>query len=129
MWTLIASIAKGFLERHPERQALYQQQTMELKMKQHELKLKREKRLYDADTESVKQMQFTWKDEYILLLHSIPLILCFFPSMAVHVSAGFEALDKAPLWFKVAYVGIVISTYGLRFMKDKFFNTNGGLKQ
>ena len=34
-----------------------------------------------------------WKDEYLLLLTTAPLILCFLPDYADYVNQGFTALD------------------------------------
>ena len=39
------------------------------------------------------------KDEWLTLVFSIPLILCFIPSMVTHIQAGFDALNTLPSWY------------------------------
>lgn len=56
----------------------------------------------------------SWKDEYILLLFSIPLIMAFIPSLAPYVTEGFKQLEAAPDWYlQVVLAGAAVA-YGLR---------------
>lgn len=56
----------------------------------------------------------SWKDEFILLLFSIPLVMSFIPGLAPFVSLGFEELDAAPDWYlQVVMAGVAVA-YGLR---------------
>lgn len=60
----------------------------------------------------------SWKDEYMLLLFSIPLVLSFIPSTAQTVSDGFEALAGAPAWYlQIVLAGAAVS-YGLRSLTN-----------
>ena len=43
---------------------------------------------FELDRESVRQMQKSWKDEFLLLLFSLPVILTFIPSMQPYVQKG-----------------------------------------
>jgi hypothetical protein len=56
----------------------------------------------------------SWKDEWLTLLFSIPLVLAFFPSMVPIVAAGFEVLDKMPGWYKYTIGVIVAASFGVR---------------
>jgi len=42
----------------------------------------------------------SWKDEYLTLLISIPLIMCFIPSLVPYVREGFAVLDTMPKWYQ-----------------------------
>jgi len=67
----------------------------------------------------------SWKDEWILILVSIPLIAAFVPGGDEFVLAGFAALDKMPDWYK-ATVGVVVAgSYGYRKIVGLF---TGGKK-
>lgn len=56
----------------------------------------------------------SWKDEYILLLFSVPLVMSFIPGVAPYVERGFEALEIAPSWYlQIVLAGAAVS-YGLR---------------
>jgi len=59
-----------------------------------------------------------WKDEYLLILFSIPLIMCFVPGWDKYVVLGFQALDGTPDWYQWA-IGIMVgSAYGYRKIAD-----------
>lgn len=56
----------------------------------------------------------SWKDEYILLLFSVPLVLSFIPGGPEFVQAGFDALEAAPDWYlQIVLAGAAVA-YGLR---------------
>jgi hypothetical protein len=84
------------------------------------------------DNQAVKNQQGSWKDEYILILFSIPLIMCFIPGMDMYVHNGFAALDKTPVWYQGAISVIVAGVYGMKKFADWRMNqltkgeTNGG---
>lgn len=69
---------------------------------------------FELDRESVRQMQKSWKDEFLLLLFSLPVILTFIPSMQPYVQKGWEMLNQAPEWFLWLYAAMIISVWGLR---------------
>jgi len=72
------------------------------------------------DVEAMKGMAFSWKDEYLLLLFSIPLILSFIPGTVVWVEDGFAVLDTLPMWYQWAITGMVAATFGIRTWKGIF---------
>ncbi len=55
-----------------------------------------------------------WKDEFIVLIWSIPVILAFVPGMQVYVTTGFQNLKEAPEWYLVGWVSISLAIYGLK---------------
>ncbi len=55
-----------------------------------------------------------YKDEFVLLIWSIPAILAFVPGMQAHVAQGFENLSRAPEWYLIGWVSISLAIYGLK---------------
>lgn len=67
-----------------------------------------------ADKSIIDQMSFTWKDEYLTLLFTIPAVLAFIPGMADYAKAGFEALKEMPMWYQILLILVAASGLGLR---------------
>jgi len=67
----------------------------------------------------------SWKDEWLTILFSIPLILSFCGEWGrVITSQGFAALETMPLWYQYTLGTIVAASFGIR-SATKFF---GGKK-
>src|SRR6056300_1669029 len=54
----------------------------------------------DWDLEMARGSQNSWKDEWLTILFSIPLILAFIPGMEDIVSRGFQQLEQMPQWYQ-----------------------------
>lgn len=69
-----------------------------------------------ADWESIMATNSgtSWKDEWLTILFSIPMILCFFPQTVEHVHAGFQALEEMPDWYQYTLSVIVAASFGVR---------------
>ena len=75
----------------------------------------------DWDIEAIKATQNSWKDEWITLLFSIPLILAFCGDWGNQiVQAGFTSLGTMPTWYQYSLGGIVSASIGMRSV-SKFF--------
>ena len=74
----------------------------------------------DWDLEGIKNTKGSWKDEYLTILFSIPLLLCFIPFTVDYVERGFEALSKTPDWYKYTLGVIVSASFGIKGA-TKFF--------
>ena len=75
----------------------------------------------DYDLEAIKASQSSWKDEYILILYSIPLVLAFCGETGRQiVTNGFQALEAMPLYYQVSLGGIVSASIGFRGI-SKFY--------
>ena len=70
----------------------------------------------DWDTNAQQDMKTSWKDEFYVILFSIPLIMAFIPDMQDIVLKGFETLNKTPDWYMLLVTGIVASVFGLRWL-------------
>lgn len=67
------------------------------------------------DANAQQEMKNSWKDEYLVMLFSIPLILSFIPQTQEAILKGFETLEKTPDWYMFLVTGIVCGVFGLRW--------------
>ena len=74
----------------------------------------------DWDLEMAKGSQSSWKDEWLTILFSIPLILAFVPGMEEVVGNGFANLQAMPEWYQYSLGVIVAASFGVR-SATKFF--------
>ena len=75
----------------------------------------------DWDIEAMKATQNSWKDEWITLLFSIPLILAFCGEWGNQiVQEGFTALEVMPDWYQYSLGGIVSASIGMRGVSKYF---------
>ena len=93
----------------------------QLKLTEAEIKKKQLTGEIDWDIEAIRATQNSWKDEWITLLFSIPLILAFCGGWGnAIVQAGFAALEGMPKWYQYSLGGIVSASIGMRSV-SKFF--------
>lgn len=76
-----------------------------------------------ADWERIhaKGSQSSWKDEYVLLMWSVPVVMAFL-GFNDQVMAGFAALAEMPEWYSYTLVTISLASFGIRmknFMTKK----------
>ena len=71
----------------------------------------------DAAWESQSIANSGWKDEWVLIVLSIPMILVFVPWTQPTIIAGFAALDTTPLWYRVLVATIYLATFGIRMWR------------
>jgi hypothetical protein len=74
----------------------------------------------DWDIEMAKSSSTSWKDEWLTILFSIPLILAFIPGMEEVVANGFAQLNSMPEWYQYSLGVIVAASFGVR-SATKFF--------
>ena len=69
----------------------------------------------------------SWKDEYLTLVFTIPLICCFIPSAVPYIKEGFAVLETMPQWYQITVSVIVAASFGVRsvigFMKLENFRS------
>ena len=68
----------------------------------------------DWDLEMAKGSRSSWKDEWLTILFSIPLILAFVPGMEEVVANGFAQLQAMPTWYQYSLGVIVAASFGVR---------------
>lgn len=69
---------------------------------------------FDLDKKAMENMEKSWKDELILIIWLIPIILCFIPEYADYVDKGFKVLATTPDWYQWILIGMVVVIYGMR---------------
>ena len=74
----------------------------------------------DWDLEMARGSQSSWKDEWLVILFSIPLILAFIPGMEEVVANGVSQLEAMPQWYQYSIGVIVAASFGVR-SATKFF--------
>jgi len=72
---------------------------------------------HDAVWESQSIANSGWKDEWVLIILSIPMILSFIPYTQQFVVSGFVALDGTPLWYRTTVMTIYLATFGIRLWR------------
>ena len=64
--------------------------------------------------------QSDWKDEFILILLSIPIIMLGFavwsdnPAHMEKMKLFFEYFSDLPFWYQTIFLGVIASVYGLK---------------
>lgn len=74
-----------------------------------------EGRDHEWELESIRNSG--WKDEWVLILLSVPLVLVFIPPMQPYVLAGFEVLAQTPEWYRWLVMLIFTAIYGIRIWR------------
>lgn len=80
----------------------------------------------EADWEKIMAQgsQSSWKDEWLTILFSIPLILAFCGDYGREIVAnGFASLETMPDWYQYTLGVIVAASFGIR-SATKFFGRN-----
>lgn len=114
--------------RREERKALERQLAAQERMKKHELEMARADRMIELQSQGLtadmnwemefaRQAQASWKDEYTLLVVSVPAVLAFVPGGAPIVAAGFAALATTPLWYQGMLASLFFATVGIRYWR------------
>ncbi|WP_375752693.1 hypothetical protein [Vibrio sp. HN007] len=90
----------------------------EIEQERHNAKVQRlqsgDEKAASLDEMSIKERGY--KDDFILLVIFIPLILSFIPDYAQYVDAGFKALKNVPDYYWYVVAAVVIDTLGMRSM-------------
>lgn len=69
------------------------------------------------EMEFARQASSSWKDEYTLIVVSIPAIMAFVPGWSRYAKAGLEALSAMPYWYQLLLLSIFFATYGIRYWR------------
>lgn len=72
------------------------------------------------DTVQAEASKSSWKDEWLTILVSIPMILSFIPGMKDTVMAGFETLAQCPEWYQYLIGVVFAASFGIKKVTDIF---------
>jgi hypothetical protein len=121
---LLGAPAEHVADYFKERQRLKSElklKKLEGKIKVEEAKAQMEVRKLEMDNawELAQIANSGWKDEWVLILLSIPLVLVFIPQFAPFIQQGFDVLATTPDWYRWMIVGIFMAIYGIRVWRRK----------
>lgn len=68
------------------------------------------------DMEAMRQSQFSWKDEALMIILFAPFISAFVPFLQPYIKQGFAIIATLPLWYQLSLVGIIAASFGLRWL-------------
>lgn len=127
MWeAIVGKLLGGFGEEvagyYRDKQKLKHQRELaklEGKIAYEEAKIRRaensEGRDHEWELESIRNSG--WKDEWVLILLSVPLVLVFIPATQSTVMVGFETLQQTPEWYRWLTMSIFAAIYGIRLWR------------
>lgn len=120
MWATILKTIVGAVPSWLESREKRKMQKEELKDAQHKrnLQLIENGETRTAAWETKQIDNSGWKDEWLTILLSIPLVGAFFPSMVPHITEGFQALANMPDWYKGAVAIMIAASFGYRKFAD-----------
>lgn len=81
----------------------------------------------DWDARALEASKHSWKDEYLLLVWTFPLIYAWYdPDKAME---WISFVDRLPLWYQCGLFGMMAATFGLRWwFKRENFKVNATQK-
>lgn len=62
----------------------------------------------------------SWKDEWLTILISIPMIMAFIPGMREAVDDGFNVLESCPEWYQYLIGVVFAASFGIKKVTDIF---------
>ena len=68
------------------------------------------------DNKALEQSQYSWKDEFIMLIWLAPFIMLFIPWLQPYAVKGFVSLSEVPYGYWLVIFGIVAQSFGLRWL-------------
>ena len=87
-----------------------------------QIKMKEATGEIDWDLAAMRASQSSWKDEYLVIIFSIPMILSFCGEWGRSITTvGFQALAEMPEWYQYS-LGIIISATFATRSAAKFIN-------
>ena len=114
----LTELAGGWLKGKADKQAA----EAKLKLTEAEAKAKimlsKETSIADWERIMAQNSGTSWKDEYFVIVLSIPMILCFIPGLEGVVEHGFTQLSKAPDWYMYALLTAISASFGIRGFKQ-----------
>lgn len=118
--TPLVSLASTWIEGRVEKSKANTEAEVALKKAEALVYERRATAEMDWDLEAIRGARDSWKDEWLTILFSIPMILAFVPGMEGVVQNGFAQLEAMPQWFQVSLGLIVAASFGVR-SASKFF--------
>ena len=110
----ISSLAGTWLEGHVAEKKAKSEAKITTSRSEAKIKERQATGEIDWDIAQAKASSSSWKDEWLTVLFSIPLVLAFIPGCEDIVQIGFNQLQLMPDWYKYALSIIVAASFGVR---------------
>jgi len=68
---------------------------------------------HEANLERIRAQKGDWKDEFVLIVVSAPILCAFVPPLQDDAFRAFEYMDKLPEWYMGLWVIICASVFGV----------------
>ena len=99
----ITSLGSEWIKRRGEKaQAKHERQLAKLNHEQ------------DWDEIHASNAGSSWKDEWFVIVLSIPMIGAFIPSLVPHIQEGFRVLDEMPEYYKIFLGSAIGASFGIK---------------
>lgn len=125
----LLGVAGQSIQGWQERKTLEATKKLEIEKIKAEASVEAARSLAQAEAEydnlAQRQMQFSWKDEYLTLVFTAPFILSFAApfvqllagvDLAPAIEAAWKQVALAPPWYQATVIGIIAATFGLRWL-------------
>ena len=110
----IAGYIGDHFEKKRERKLIRMEADISLETKRQEAIMKKDLAEIDWDLQQVKNQAGSWKDEYMVIVLSMPFIGSFIPEIQDHILVGFQYLEQAPDCYLAAWALAVAASFGFR---------------
>ena len=116
----IANLASGWLDAKATKQAA--EAKLRLTEAESKAKILLSKETSTADWERIMAQgtQNSLKDEFVIVIVMIPVILCFIPGLEQTVKNGFDRLSELPAWYTNLVLVVCLAAVGIRGGKQFF---------
>ena len=118
--SLVSDPIKSFMETRTikaENKANIEQAKVNAQIKQIERTAESE---INYDIEALRQQQYSWKDEFALLVITFPFIGSFLPWTQEFVMLGWDYVSRAPEWYSYTFIGAISASLGIRWATKMF---------
>ena len=109
----------GIKEKKTRRQFLVECDSVSVAEAKVNAEIKRIEKTADSeinyDIEALKQQQYSYKDEFALLVITMPFIGSFLPWTQEYVMLGWEYVSNAPEWYSYTFIGAISASLGIRW--------------
>lgn len=78
----------------------------------------------DLDNTSAGDMRHSWKDEWLVLVFTTPIVAIFYgsivdnPGIIERMVEGIKAITALPVWYQSTLGAITVASFGLRTYKQ-----------
>lgn len=62
--------------------------------------------------------QTSWKDEWFVVILSIPMIGAFIPDLVPYIQQGFQVLDTMPEYYKAFLGAAIAASFGIKTLAN-----------